>query len=83
MKPSTQGQSWELGTICVNIGCVPKFPGNYIKAHVKFVDSRMVDYSLLGRNSGLRETEGKSLVSSDIPGVLEHAIITDDVYFNQ
>jgi thioredoxin reductase (NADPH) len=63
---------------------------DYLNAHAKLVDPHTVEFTLKGENGELRRLSaaniviavgGRPLIPSDIPGALEHAITSDDIFF--
>ena len=64
----------------------------YINAHATFLDPHTVEFTVKGDGGGLRRLSAKNIViavggrpavPSDIPGALEHAITSDDIFFLQ
>ena len=62
----------------------------YINAHATFLDPHTVEFTVKGDSGGLRKLSAKNIVIAvggrpavplDIPGALEHAITSDDIFF--
>jgi thioredoxin reductase (NADPH) len=62
----------------------------YINAHATFLDPHTVEFTAKGDDEGPRRLSAKNIViavggrpavPSDIPGALEHAITSDDIFF--
>lgn len=63
---------------------------DYLNAHAKLVGPHTVEFTLKGDNGEVRRLTaanvviavgGRPLIPTDIPGALEHAITSDDIFF--
>jgi pyruvate/2-oxoglutarate dehydrogenase complex dihydrolipoamide dehydrogenase (E3) component len=62
----------------------------YINALAKFIDPHTIEYTLKGKDSGVKRMSaanivisvgGRPTVPADIPGAVDHAVTSDDIFF--